>query len=154
MVGDPDSRSMVSMKIRIGVGYSSSGFRESSARNVMPASRFWTSCALKPIRMSPKSPPMRDVSYGTSFGADLLPATVVFKKVDLILSNNANVVVPHWGHGNHRVRWTVTGYPRPMFSSIQPLHFLLTRLADLINRRQLEAIEYLKEGVSAVDAFE
>jgi putative transposase len=32
-----------------------------------------------------------------------------------------------------------------MFRSIQPLQFLLTLLAGWINRRQLEAIEYLQE---------
>ena len=32
-----------------------------------------------------------------------------------------------------------------MLRSIQPLQFLLTLLAGWINRRQLEAIEYLKE---------
>jgi len=34
--------------------------------------------------------------------------------------------------------------PARMFRSIQPLHFLLTPLAGRINRRQLEAIEYLE----------
>jgi hypothetical protein len=33
-----------------------------------------------------------------------------------------------------------------MLRSIQPLQFLLTLLAGWINRRQLEAIDYLKEG--------
>jgi hypothetical protein len=33
-----------------------------------------------------------------------------------------------------------------MLRSIQPLQFLLTLLSSWINRRQLEAIEYLKEG--------
>jgi hypothetical protein len=32
-----------------------------------------------------------------------------------------------------------------MLRSIQPLQFLLALLASWINRRQLEAIEYLKE---------
>lgn len=35
--------------------------------------------------------------------------------------------------------------PARMFRSIQPQQFLLTVLAGWINRRQLEAIEYLKE---------
>ena len=34
-----------------------------------------------------------------------------------------------------------------MFRSIQPLQFLLTLLAGWLNRRQLDAIEYLRETV-------
>jgi hypothetical protein len=38
-----------------------------------------------------------------------------------------------------------------MFRSIQPLQFLLTLLAGWINRRQLDAIEYLREEKSVAE---
>jgi hypothetical protein len=40
---------------------------------------------------------------------------------------------------------SAAGWPKQRFFSIQPLQFLLTLLAGWINRRQLEAIDYLHE---------